>query len=377
MLFFVLSIIFSAWIQSSLALPLSQTFTNDTNSKHVASLFNAKPFYNTTLGSLQAITAKNIPVAKNLSLLRTVLAPGSIREPHWYVNANEIAYCLSGTLLVTLFGTSDDFSHFTITAGQAFYTESGTLQAIENIGDDTAEIISASRNELPVDISLSASFGAMTDAVLGNTYNETSETWSTIPRTTAPKFIVQREGPPTVPDTAGLPNKHKFDIEAQNPPLTFPYANARLARAQFWPALDDIALYSIRVTDEGMREPHWHPDTMEMGYVHRGTARMSIMDPDGSVGTYTLRAGDAYVVPAAYPHQIEDIGEDEIHFAIFFDQASPRDIGFKASATALSEEVMAAMLGVTDGKVPEFPFTPIDPLFVQRVNPVDPVRYQK
>ena len=38
---------------------------------------------------------------------------------------------------------------------------------------------------------------------------------------------------------------------------------------------------------------------------------------------------------------------------------------------------MAAMLGVTDEKIPEFPFTPVDPLFVQRVNPVDPVRYQK
>ena len=85
----------------------------------------------------------------------------------------------------------------------------------------------------PIDISLSASFGAMTDAVLGNTYNETSETWSTIPRTTSPKFIVQRGRAPTVPDTAGQPNKHKFDIEAQNPPLTFPYANARLGRAQF------------------------------------------------------------------------------------------------------------------------------------------------
>ena len=212
----------------------------------------------------------------------------------------------------------------------------------------------------------------MTDAVLGNTYNETSQTWSAIPRTTAPKFMVKRDGPPKIPDTAGLPDTHKFDIEAQTPPYDFPFATAKLARVQFWPALSNIAAYSLYISDVGMREPHWHPSTIEVGYVHKGMARMSIMDPDGSVDTYILKPGDVYYVPVAYPHQIEDIGDDEIHFLIFFDQPTPQDIGFRTSATALSEEVMGAMLGV-GGEVPNFPFTSEDPLLVSRINPVDPI----
>jgi oxalate decarboxylase len=29
-------------------------------------------------------------------------------------------------------------------------------------------------------------------------------------------------------------------------------------------------MYSLRIREDGMREPHWHPITAEMGYVHKG-----------------------------------------------------------------------------------------------------------
>jgi len=108
-----------------------------------------------------------------------------------------------------------------------------------------------------------------------------------------------------------------------------------------------------------------------MGYVHKGRARMSFMDPDGSVDTYTLKEGDCYFVPAAYPHQIEVLGDKEIHFLIFFDQPMPFDVGYRTSATALSREVLAATFGVKTGDLPSFPFTVKDPLLVGKINPED------
>ena len=130
-------------------------------------------------------------------------------------------------------------------------------------------------------------------------------------------------------------------------------------------------MYSLRVEEDGMREPHWHPRTGEMGYVHKGRARMSIMDPDGSVDTYLLQPGDVYFVPAAYPHQIEVLGEEKIHFLIFFDQPMPYDVGYRASATAISKPVMAAIFGLEEEELPEFPQTVKDPLIVKRFNAVD------
>jgi oxalate decarboxylase len=98
---------------------------------------------------------------------------------------------------------------------------------------------------------------------------------------------------------------------------------------------------------------------------------MTIMDPDGSVDTWRLSEGDVYFIPRAYPHHIEVVGSDDIHFLIFFDQAMPGDIGFRASASAYSREVLGAAFNTHLAALPVFPFTNTDPLIVTRNNPVD------
>ena len=345
-----------------------------TQSKHVFSLLNAKPFYKIELGSLTRATADELPIMKNMSMKRLVLAPGAIREPTWCANANELTYCISGKLLVSVLDTGSEFSSFSISSGQMFHIDTGSLHHIENIGNDEAVLIMSFRHERPKDFSVHASFGAMSDAVLGNTYDVDSSAFSRVPRSTTPKYIVRRQGEPDVPSTANFPNRHKFDVEAMLAPTAVTVGSAKTARSQFWPALKDISMYSLRIAEDGMREPHWHPDTAEMGYVHMGEARMSVMDPDGSVDTYYLKPGDVYFIPTAYPHQIEVIGSEEIHFLIFFDQPMPLDVGYRASATALSRKVLAATFGVSPADLPQFPFTAKDPLIVKRMNPTDPVK---
>lgn len=344
-----------------------------TSSRHVASLTSAPVQHSSDLGSITMLTADTFPILKRMSIKRLVLEPGAIREPHWHANANELTYCLSGDLLVSVLDTSDVFASFTISAGQMFHIDSGSLHHIENIGDTTAELIVVFSDERPEDFSLHGAFGAMSDAVLGNTWDLPSSAFAALPRSTDSAGIVARTGAPVIPSNAGFPDPHKFDIEGQKAPLSYPYGSAHLARAQFWPALKNLSMYSLRIEEDGMREPHWHPVTAELGYVHKGRARMSILDPDGSLDTYELGPGDAYFIPRAYPHQIEVIGDDEIHFLVFFDQPTPADIGYRSSASAFTRPVLAATFGVDDGLLPVFPFTPIDPLMVGKLNPIDPV----
>ena len=342
-------------------------------SRHVASLKGGVSQYSSELGSITAVTAETFPILKNLSIKRLVLAPGTIREPHWHANANELTYCISGTVLVSVLDTGSVVSAFAIEAGQMFHIPSGSLHHIENIGDTEAELIVAFRHELPQDFSLWSGFGAMTDAVLGNTFSTPSSTWASIPRDTTPRYLVARPGDPVIPDGATFPNPHKFDVESQSAPVSSPVGSAKLAREGFWPSLTNISMYSLRVSDDGMREPHWHPVTSEMGYIHAGHARMTILDPDGRLDTYLLEPGDVYFVPASYPHHIEVIGDDDIHFLVFFDQATPADIGYRAAASAYSPEVLAATFSVPLANWPALPFTPEDPLIVAKQNPSDPV----
>ena len=345
--------------------------------KHVASLRDAKPYYDTKLGSLRRVAGEDLPILKNLSIKKLLLAPNAMREPHWHANCNELSYCLRGKLLVSMLDVGNSFSSFIVTPGQMFFIKTGALHHIENIGNEEAEVIIAFRHEAPLDFSLSASFGAFSDAVLGNTYDVKAEKFANIRRDTVPKYIVERKDKAEIPSTANLPNPAKFDLGAARNGVSFDIGSATQAKSQYWPVLNDIAMYSLVVEEDGMREPHWHPFTAEMGYVHKGRARMTVMDPDGSLDTYTLGPGDVYFIPAAYPHQIEVIAEEEIHFLIFFDAPMPGDVGFRTAATALSREVLASTLEVPLSQLPDFPFTTTDPLIVGRVNPLDPVEDQE
>jgi oxalate decarboxylase len=342
------------------------------SSPHVRSLIDAEVQHQSGLGEIRRLTKESFPILERISIKRLTIEPGAIREPHWHANADELTYCLAGDVLVSVLDDADVFATFTIGAGEMFHVESGSLHHIENVGDVVAELLVVFSHESPVDFSLHASFGAMSDAVLGNAYGLPAADLAKLRRDTTSRDIVAGVGTAAVPDGARLPDPHKFSVEAVQPTLDYPFGSAKLARVQVWPALRHLSMYSLRIEASGMREPHWHPETAELGYVRAGRARMSILDPDGSVDTYYLEPGDAYFVPRAYPHQIEVVGEEPIHFCIFFDQPTPGDIGYRASASAFSRRVLASTFGVEDAELPDFPFTPVDPLIVARENPVDP-----
>jgi len=340
-------------------------------SLHALSLTEGEIVEESDLGSIRRVTADNLPILRGLSIKRVVINPGAMRTPHWHANANELTYCVSGTALVSVLDTYSQFSSFVVSEGDMFHVDSGSLHHIENIGEDVAEFIIAFRNERPEDFGLFAAFGAMTDAVLGNTYDLDASDFTKIHRSTTDRLLAKRTGDPEVPSTAYFGDPHKFSLEEQTPQISVAVGSAHLARVQYWPALKDLSMYSLRIREDGMREPHWHPITAEMGYVRSGSARMTVMGPDGNLDTWYLEQGDVYFIPRAYPHHIEVVDCPGWHFLIFFDQPMPGDIGYRASISAYSREVLAATFNVHIDDLPNFPFTNADPLIVTRNNPLD------
>lgn len=112
-----------------------------------------------------------------------------------------------------------------------FHIPSGSLHHIENIGDKEAVLIVCFRHEHPEDFSLHGSFGAITDVVLGNTYDAPASAFSRIPRDTTTKYLVAREGKLNIPSTAGLPNSHKYDLEGTPAGVAAPIGSAKQARS--------------------------------------------------------------------------------------------------------------------------------------------------
>jgi len=235
------------------------------SSSHVASLIGGEQVFANDHGSITQVTPNSLPVLQGMSIKRITLAVGAIREPQWNVNANQIAYVVRGKVLVSTLGSGDSFSSFVVDTGQMYHVESGAIYHIENVGEQEAEIIASLRTGTPQHFSLQNSFNAMSNAVLGNTYDLSASKFDVFDRHHASQ-ITHRNGPAQIPDTAGLPNARLFDMSGQVPPLSYDYGSARLGRKQFWAALDDLSMYELIIGHTGMREPHWHPVTAELGY---------------------------------------------------------------------------------------------------------------
>lgn len=313
-------------------------------------------------------TKSNFSPLQGMSLYKLTLHPKAVREPHWHANADELGYCLSGTVLVSLYASGNVKASFLIGRGEAFFIPSGALHCIENVGEETAELILQFSHEEPEDFGLSAAFGMFSDGVLGNTWQVRGEKFHSIKRSTQDVFIVEKNRLSEPGDEIHYPSVYQYRLEASSPLVANEGGSARVARSDVWPILQRQALYSLVLTGEGMREPHWHPETAEMGYVEKGIGRMSILSPSGKVDTYEMKEGDLYFIPKAYPHHIENLSRSDLHLLIFFDQPMPADIGFTGSVKSFANDVLTAVLKVPEDFFEHLPTYYKDLFIVRKIN---------
>jgi len=338
---------------------------------HKFPLHATKPQLATEFGTKTFVNQTNFPILRGLSLYHLVINEGCFREPHWHANADELAYCLAGEALVTIFASGNQHSQFTISEGEMFFVPSGSLHAIENASKGKAEFAISFSHELPEDFGLSGFAKCMSPSVLGNTWGMPAGEIPDQRNNTTDIQFGRSQGPVKIPESAGFVSPYKFPIESHAPLVSAPTGSAIVARRDTWPALKRQAMYSLRVQGSGMREPHWHPETAELGYVHTGHARMTVQSPGGEAETYELNTGDIYFIPRAYPHHIENLSDEEMRFLIFFDTPDVQDIGFTGAIPAFPDRIVGPTLGLDSAQVSCIPQLASDTLLVSKVNPVE------
>ncbi|MCE5293400.1 MAG: cupin domain-containing protein [Chlamydiales bacterium] len=329
---------------------------------------------NKTAAGYRVIASKsNFPALQNMSLYKLVLEKQAVRAPHWHANADELGYCVEGKLLISIFATGNQKETFLVEEGDAFFIPSGALHSLENSGEDQAICILQFSNEEPEDFELSPAFNMFSNAVLGNTYGLEASVLSTIKRPLSNPVIAQVADKTSVENDNKYVSPYQYPLASSAPLISNSGGNAKVARNNVWPALTRQALYLLELTKTGMREPHWHPETAELGYIQSGKGRMSILSPSGAVDTYEMQAGDIYFIPKAYPHHIENLSNQEsLNILIFFDQAMPKDIGFSASIKSFPDTVLAASLGISNDTLQQLPTTYEDAFIVTKRNTPDP-----
>jgi len=85
------------------------------------------------------------------------------------------------------------------------------------------------------------------------------------------------------------------------------------------PSSKDLSGVNMRLTAGSFRELHWHTAD-EWSIMLYGTARVTVLNPDGTVFIDDVSKGDLWYFPAGYPHSIQGLGPDGCEFLLVFDE---------------------------------------------------------
>jgi oxalate decarboxylase/phosphoglucose isomerase-like protein (cupin superfamily) len=115
---------------------------NDPNG-YKSDLSKIKPLFQSDLGSIVRLgqdTNKNL---KNLALQRTIVKPGAMRVPHWYISGNVLLYVNSGVGYFTMMGDDGSAYHRLVRRGDLISIPVGEFNGFINVGKGDLEIYEA------------------------------------------------------------------------------------------------------------------------------------------------------------------------------------------------------------------------------------------
>jgi oxalate decarboxylase len=129
------------------------------------------------------------------------------------------------------------------------------------------------------------------------------------------------------------------------------------------PSSKDIAGVNMRLTAGSYRELHWHTAD-EWAYVLYGRARVTVMNPDGTMFIGDVEEGDLWIFPAGFPHSIQGLDPDGTEFLLVFNQGMFSEDGTMLISEWIAHtppEVLAKNTGL-DASV--FAKAPAAPLYI-------------
>jgi oxalate decarboxylase len=321
------------------------------SSIHTFNLEAIKPQAVCNGGTRSMANANNFPILKGMAIYSLRLDKGGVREPHWHPNAAELGYCLTGRALMTVFSPGAGHDTFTVDPGEIVFVPRGYIHDIENIHEGDTKFAIVFNHELPEDIGISGSTGAMTDTVLAATFGLSSGYFRSFNRASKDVLITSKSKNTVVepiPTTLKkIPNYHKFNLKAFPPTVQSSGGTVSLGNVNNFGILKGLACYLLTLRPKGIREPHWHPNAAELDYVISGRARMTIFSPGDNVDTFEVGPGEIVFIPSGYFHYIENVSPDkDMQFAVFFNHERPEDIGISGVFGAYSNEVLGSVFGL-------------------------------
>jgi oxalate decarboxylase len=312
-----------------------------------------------TGGWAREVTARELPVAKELAGVNMRLKPGGIRELHWHKEA-EWAYMIAGSARVTAVDAEGRNFIKDVLRGDLWYFPPGIPHSIQGL-DDGCEFLlvfddgNFSENETflltdwfahtPPEI-LARNFGLRVGSAFDNLPTDPDHE----------RYIFAGDAPPAIEqDEVASPNGEVpeslvYRLHADDP-IEAPGGRVRIADSSNFPVSKTVAAALVEVEPGCMREMHWHPNADEWQYYLSGQGRMTVFASSGKARTFDYQAGDVGYVPFAMGHYIENTGDEVLCFLEMFRSERFADVSLNQWLALTPPELVKAHLGVHDDTI--------------------------
>ena len=132
-------------------------------------------------GTVQALRPAAIASLVDMTLLRLVIDPGAVREPHWHGNAAEFNYCVTGAGQVGIVAPSGESWTFVVNAGDVAFIPNNWFHYISSVGEDPLELIAFFDNVAPTRIDLSTMVNFFPSGILAASFDIAPDTFADVP----------------------------------------------------------------------------------------------------------------------------------------------------------------------------------------------------
>ncbi|XP_066458600.1 dynactin-associated protein [Eleutherodactylus coqui] len=265
-----------------------------------------------------------------------------LRAPHWHFNANEHGFLVQGMAWIGVVDDGGVVTTYNVTAGQVIFFPKNTLHWVKNVGDEDCLFILffTTHDELstldvddafyktPEDIA-ARSLKPVGGIDFIRTFKKPKEDQAiNLPENLAELIQTAKY----VQSNESDYGKYFYDLKGSRE-FVFPGGIIQWARYRkndtslnntekiysesINSHADTLTLGTLRIKSNGMRQPHFHFNAHEMGYVISGCGQIGIIGgrpvPDFAIGI-----GDVFFFPIGTQHYIKSTCDEDLFMILAF-----------------------------------------------------------
>ncbi len=322
-------------------------------------LSSLQPQEKSSGGNIICVTSNEMGGLVNISFEMLNLQKYGSLEPTWHPNANKIGYCLQGRAVVSI-RSPDGVDVFNIEKGDVFFVPQGYIHHIENFGENECQIAFALNNTSPESLFLSSAIKSLSGEVFAATFDSKKGFIDGLKKASNSqhiKTLISAKNP------GFISSRFKFNIGKSSRVIQTKGGYLQIGTKTNLPVLDGLGLLGFGLNPKGFVEPHWHTNAGELVFVIRGTTKITVLSPDGSVNKLEVKGGQGAFAPASHFHNIENIGNDDVEIVAFFNNALPDYIGIGEVIGSYSNELLGSIFDLPSNYFADFK-KPSEPLVI-------------